>query len=97
MSKEVRIDAGRDTLICEVEDGQGKCDRYVDPESMVFSTSMAESKGIEPDSTHDVDRIQGDAMVVKPDDTKDKVMIGDLSNSQKEDIEELEEVRSKIN
>lgn len=97
MSKEVRIDAGRDTLICEVDDQQGKCDRYVDPESMVFSTSQAERMDIEPDSTHDIDRIEGESMSITPDEQKDKIMISDLSKGQEDDIEELEEVEDKIN
>jgi len=96
MSKEVRIDAGRDTLLCEVEDGQGHCDRYVDPDSMIFSTSQAESQDLTPDSTHDIDRIEGDDMSVNPDVMKDKIMLSDLTKSQRDDIEELEKVRSKI-
>lgn len=94
MTKEIRVDSGKSTIICSVEKGKGKCNQFVDPDNFIYNKREVRMSDITPDKSFQIKRIRAKNKSVRADDKKDIVSISSLSKKQ---IEDLKKVRGALN
>lgn len=87
LTNKIKIDSGRATILCFVDNGKGECEQYVDPDNFIYDKEDA--SGITPDKSFWIKRIQAEEKSVRTDDKKSVITISNLSKSQIKKLEEL--------
>lgn len=93
MTDEVKLDIGENTIVCEVNNNEAKCQNFVDPDNFIFQQDDAVRKDIEPDQEFEIDEIQLENKSVTFDQDTDSVMAGDLSQEQEQEQEFVRDLR----
>lgn len=93
MTQEVRLDIGNNTIVCEVDEGKGLCQNFVDPDNFIFRQDDAVRKDIEPDNEFEVEEINLENKEVTFDQDTDSVMAGNLAGDEKEELEMVRQLR----